>query len=107
MRVLIIPINHQFSPHRLAPLVLGQHAEHCLAHHVFRLSLEQLLRTDLNQPAGINRMMAVHLLRQLVAREAHPGRIDYNDVIPEIQERSKFHLMLASQQSGHLRSQPA
>src|SRR5215510_6353120 len=69
------------------------------------MTLKLLLSADFLESSGPTCMMAINLILPLFPGEDHLFRIDYDNVISDIEERRIYRLVLPHKQSRCLRSQ--
>ena len=100
-------IDAEFLEHGCAKLVFRQHALYRFGNDLLRRFFEQFLQTNRFQIADIARVMVIYLVFQLVAGHPYLGRIDHNDVIPGIDMRREYGLVLAAQTGSDLGRQAA
>src|SRR6186997_759760 len=97
----------QLAIHRPAEAVLGQHPLHGALDDELRLALEQGAEALLAKTARIVAVPEVALLAQLIARDADLGGVQDHHVVPGVEMGRVDRLVLALEQGGDPRRQPA
>jgi len=96
-------IDLQILEDSIAEAVLGQHAANSVLNDECRLLRKEVRRSSEALTSRETGVARVDLVGQLVARELHLVRIDYDDEITAISVRSVAGLVLASEDLSHLR----
>ncbi len=107
VRMLRAAVDLQLLQHGATDAVPRQHPLHRALDDELRLAREERLEALLLQAAGIVRMAVVALLRQLVAGDPDAARVHDHDVVADVDVRGVGRLVLALEQRGDPRRQPA
>src|SRR5687768_3785613 len=107
VRMIRAAIDLQLLEHRPAEAVLRQHALHSALDHELGLALQEGAEGLLAQPTRIIRVAEVALLPQLVTGDPDLARVEDDHVVARIEVRRVDRLVLALQQGGDARRQPA
>src|ERR1017187_3835463 len=102
MRVVGARVDLQLLVDLATERPLGQHAPHRALDQLGGVTLDQLLGRVLLQTAREERVMAIDLVRPLLARQANLLSVDHNDEVARVGVRGKHGLVLSAQNRGDL-----
>jgi hypothetical protein len=95
-------VDLQFLEDRAAELVVRDHPPDGPLDDLFRLLGQHFLHGPFPQPAGIEGVVVVHLLFELVPGDPDLLGVDHDDKIPRIDVGREAGLVLSAKQDGDL-----
>lgn len=98
-------VDLQLGQHCPAELVLWHHAFNGLLDHHFWRLVDQLVKRDRLDTAGVACVVMVHLVSRLVAGHDNLFCINNNDIVTCVHVGREFWLVLATQSVGDLGTQ--
>src|SRR3989338_1492885 len=107
VRVLGVGKDPQLLGHALVQLVLGEHPQDGVAHHLLGLGVVEVAGLDFLQAARIAAVPAINFLVELLAGEADAAGVDDDDVVAAQDAGGEGGLGLAHQQAGDTRGEAA
>src|SRR5215510_10647802 len=105
--MLGIGVNLKLLRHCFTELVLRQHALNGQLEDPLRLLSNHLLCSGLSQTAGVQSVMAIEFLFDLVSLQNCLASIDHYNVISSIEKRSPLRTALTAQDQSNLRREMA
>ena len=98
-------IHFQLLKHRSAKRIARQHTLDSTLQHTLWRTIDKLLKRERLQTTGVTRVVVIHFVRRLRARDSNLFAVDHDDVITHVHVRCVFGLVLAAQTMRDLNSQ--